>query len=69
MTRRRLGSKLGLADMTAMMAATPDKTSELVKTESRQDPDEFPVCDKAESEGRRKRGGNGKGRKWWNSPR
>lgn len=67
MTRRRLVSALSMAATMAILA-TAGQDAQSVEIKRSRVADVFDPMDvKAEYKERRKRGGNGKGRKWWNN--
>ena len=69
MTRRILSSRLGALAAMALLASSgvaADKNPVELRRKERQ-LEEPEMNFKAEYRSRSKRGGNGKGRKWWNS--
>lgn len=66
MTRRLLSGKLGALAAMAMLASN-STVGEPIDFKVRQNAPEPEMNFKPSSKERRKRGGNGKGRKWWNS--
>lgn len=71
MTRRRLSQLMALAAANAFLLNNAHQNAEAVKIEPRRsgknyDTDGTPFARPTSGE-RRKRGGNGKGRKWWNN--
>ena len=70
MTTRKITSRLGMIAAMAMIAgqaAGPEGKVEPVELKQRSEEPEMSF--KPEHRERGKRGGNGKGRKWWNSQR